>query len=123
MNDPLQVVFALTFPVLIGITIVVAIALWRSTGLPAPDVLAAPAPQARGGRLLGDLRLVTVWLLLSAVTLLGAFIIGFALVHALLFAFGTSVASLALVGGTVLLVAVPIGWGLVIRRHVRGGRN
>jgi hypothetical protein len=99
---------------------VVAIVLWRSTGLRAPDVLAAPTPAARGGRLMGDLRIVTIWLLLSAVTLLVAFAIGFAIVHAVLFAFGTGVASLALAVGIVLLVVVPVGWALVIRRHLRG---
>jgi hypothetical protein len=118
MNDPLQVVFALTFPILVGAVLVVAIVLWRSTGLRAPDVLAAPTPS--GGRLIGDLRIVTIWLLLSAVTLLVAFAIGFAIVHAVLFAFGTGVASLALAGGIVLLVVVPVGWALVIRRHLRG---
>ncbi|NJD28091.1 MAG: hypothetical protein FIA92_07320 [Chloroflexi bacterium] len=123
MNDPLLVVFALTFPVLLGVTILLAIVVWRGSGLEAPDVLAPPRAQARGGRLLGDLRIVTVWLLLTAVTVVGAFIVGFALVHALLFAFGQGVATVALVGSGIVLAAVPVAWGLVIRHHLRGGRS
>lgn len=121
MDDPLQVVFALTFPVLIGAAIVVAILLWRGSGLRAPDVLAAPVQDDPGRHLLGDVRIVTVWLLLSAVSVVGLFIVGFAFVHALLFAFGTSVASVAAVVGVAALVAVPVALGLVIRRHLRGG--
>jgi hypothetical protein len=63
---------------------------------------------------------VSIWLVLSAVTLLLAFAIGFAIVHAALFAFGTGVASLFLGGGVILLFVVPIAWALVIRRHLRG---
>ncbi len=123
MNDPIQVVFALTFPVLLGVTILVAIVIWRESGLKAPDVLAAPSERAPGGRLLGDLRIVTMWLVLTLATLVVAFIVGFALVHALLFAFGQGVATIALIGSAVVLGIVPLAWGLLIRRHMRGGRG
>jgi len=49
------------------------------------------------------------------------FIVGFALVHALLFTFGQGVATAALIGSGVVMAAVPVVWGLVIRRHLRGG--
>jgi hypothetical protein len=123
MDDPVQVVFALTFPVLLGVAVLLAIIVWRGSGLEAPDVLAAPSSQARGGRLLGDLRIVTMWLLLTGVTLLAVFVVGFALIHALLFTFGRGAATIALIAGAVGLGFVPLAWGLVIRRHVRGGRS
>ena len=121
MQEPLQVVFALTFPILLGVLILLAIVVWRGSGLEAPDVLAAPSQRSRGGRLLGDLRIVTMWLLLTAATVVATFIVGFALVHALLFTFGQGVATAALIGSGVVMAAVPVVWGLVIRRHVRGG--
>jgi hypothetical protein len=123
MNDPLQVVFALTFPILLGIAALLAIVIWHESGLQAPDVLAAPSERGRGGRLLGDLRIVTVWLVLTAVTLFVAFIVGFAIVHLALFAFGQGVAMVALIASGIVLGLVPLAWGLVIRRHVRGGRS
>jgi len=123
MEQPLQVVFALTFPILLGVAILLAIILWRESGIQAPDVLAPPRPQARGGRLLGDLRIVVVWVLLTGATVVALFIVDFALVHALLFTFGQGVASAALIGSGVVMAAVPVAWGLVIRRHLRGGRS
>lgn len=121
MEQPLQVVFALTFPILLGVAILLAIILWRESGIQAPDVLAPPRPQARGGRLLGDLRIVAVWVLLTGATVVALFIVDFALVHALLFTFGQGVAGAALIGSGVVMAAVPVVWGLVIRRHLRGG--
>lgn len=123
MNDPLQVVFALTFPVLLGVAVLLAIVVWHGSGLEAPDVLAAPSERTRGGRLLGDLRIVTMWLFLTAATLVVAFIVGFAIVHALLFTFGQGVATIGLLASAVVLGIVPLAWGLVIRRHMRGGRS
>lgn len=67
-----------------------------------------------GPRLLGPL---ATWSVLTALTVWCVYLVAFVGVHALLFTFGTEAAWVGVVVTTIVLVAAPVAWAVLIRRQ------
>jgi hypothetical protein len=119
MNDPLRVMFAIMFPILLVAELVLVVAVWRVGQGRLPTVVVRHGPIDRRGRVLNDVWLFSIWLLVSG-TLVGLGLsAAFVAVHALLFTFGGGVAMAGLIVSLLAALAVPVVLGLLLWRHVR----
>lgn len=119
MNDPLSVIFAVLFPVLLVGELVLLALLWRAGGGRLPRVAPRHEPATVEGRVVDDVWLVSVWLVATGLLMGLGFVAAFVAVHALLFTLGTEAAMVGLFVCGALLAAIPIVVALMVRRQAR----
>ena len=108
--------FTVLLPLLLVAEAVVGVLLWRVSGHPMPALLRRPL-SVGAGHLGGEVRLVGLWLLVTAATLWVGFLIAFVTVHLLLFTVGETAAQVGLFASAAVLGAVPIAWAFVLFRR------
>jgi len=104
--------------VLLGEVVVAALVLGLG-GWQPPRFLAFPRTAGRRSRIAEAIGLAGAWLALTVVSLWAGYVVSFMAVHALLFTLGPAVALIGLVVSVALLAAIPVAWGVFIRREAR----
>jgi uncharacterized membrane protein YphA (DoxX/SURF4 family) len=117
MSDPAAVIFAVLFPVLLAIEIVLAALLWRAGGGRLPRPVQRREMTAEGGQASNAVWLFSIWLFASGLGLALGFVAAFVAVHVLLFTFGTAIAMAGMIVSGIFLAGIPVVLGLMIRRQ------
>jgi hypothetical protein len=123
VNDPLSVIFAVLFPVLLVGWLVLLALLWQVGGGRLPRIVPRPEPRHEPvsveGHIVDDVWMVSVWLVATGLLLGLGFVAAFVAVHTLLFTLGPDAAMAGLVTSGVFLAAIPVGVAVVVRRQAR----
>jgi hypothetical protein len=116
-GDFALVIFAVLFPVLLVGELALLAVLWRSGGGRLPRIVEEQAVPAPADQVANEVWSVSLWLVATAATMSLAFVAAFIAVHVLLFTFGTEVAFIGLISSAIVLAAIPVVIGLVMRRR------
>jgi hypothetical protein len=119
MGDFALVIFAVLFPVLLVGELALLALLWRSGGGRLPRIIEDKAVVSPSDQVASEVWSVSLWLVASAATMSLVFVGAFVAVHILLFTLGTEVAFVGLISSAILLAAIPVGLGLLMRRRAR----
>jgi hypothetical protein len=123
-NDPVLVIFAVLFPVLLVGEIVLVALLWRTGGgrlprLAAPRESAGRENAAPESKVASEVWLVTVWAVSTGLAMGMGFVATFVAVHVILFTLGTEAAMVGLIVSAIFLGAIPVAVAFVVHRRSR----
>lgn len=116
--ERLSALLAVLLPVLLVLEVVLALALWRWNGWESPHAFSIAEDHGRRGRLMSEARIAGIWLALTIGVLWVAFLVGFFLIHGLLFTLGRGPALVGILACLAIFVATPFATGLAVRRRV-----
>jgi hypothetical protein len=110
--------FTVLLPLLLIAEAIVGVMLWRVSGHPMPEVLRRP--MATGvGHIGAEVRLVAMWVAVTAATLWVGFLVAFVGCHLLLFTIGQPAALVGLIASVVVLGATPVAWAFFLFHRAR----
>lgn len=117
MFESAGVALAVLLPFLIIVAGLLAALAWAVKDRAAPPSVGGPGADGRQARPVGTGTRIATWAAVTALTLWCGYVLAFALVHALLFTFGSDVALVGMIVCVALLVATPFVWGALILRR------